>query len=281
MTQSVPTLRCRCGEGELVVAYTYHEPPPGEILFGVSGPYYREYRACKTCGHYFSRHTMELTDLYSGAYADATYGGPEGMRRAFDRIVALPPEKSDNTGRVARVNEFASRRFKDRVSGRTLLDVGAGLGVFPYAMRNAGWEVTALDPDPRNEDHYREVIGVKPLISDFLGPPATDIGERFDVISFNKVLEHVPDPVSMLSRATELCAPAGFIYIELPDVAASVEGKNREEFLFGHDHVFSISSTAILMERAGVLPAKVERLREPSGKFTIFAFGIPTVMRGA
>lgn len=275
MKPQQPTLRCPCGEQDLGTAYTYEKSPPGEILFGVSGPYYREYRDCRNCGHFFSRHEMEVTDLYSGAYADATYGGADGVRAAFRRIVSLPPEKSDNAGRVRRVCEYAKLHVSPFPAKPTLLDVGAGLGVFPFAMKSAGWEVMALDPDPRNERHYHELVGVKPVIGDFMDIATDGLGEAFDVVSFNKVLEHVPDPVPMLVRAAGFCRPGGLVYLEVPDVAASIDGQNREEFLFGHEHVFSIASTSLLMQRSGIRPLRIESLREPSGKFTIFAFGSP------
>jgi SAM-dependent methyltransferase len=218
---------------------------------------------------------MLISDQYSGAYADATYGGADGMREAFYRIVSLPSEKSDNAGRVRRVCEYAAARLGSRPAKPALLDVGAGLGVFPHAMMKAGWDVTALDPDPRNESHYRDIVCVKPVISDFLKLPAGALRRTFDVVSFNKVLEHVCDPVRMLARAADLCSAGGLVYLEVPDVTASTEGQNREEFLFGHEHVFSIASTALLLQRSGFRPLRLERLREPSGKFTIFGFGSP------
>ena len=38
----------------------------------------------------------------------------------------------------------------------------------------------------------------------------------------------------------------GFVYIEVPDVAASIKGKNREEFYLDHLHVFSKNSLLYL-----------------------------------
>ena len=96
---------------------------------------------------------------------------------------------------------------------------------------------------------------------------------QFDVITFNKVLEHVEDPVTMLARATRHLNPKGFVYVEVPDgEAASVEGSEREEFFIEHHHVFSPASMAMTAERAGFRVEALERLREPSTKFTIRTF---------
>jgi hypothetical protein len=87
------------------------------------------------------------------------------------------------------------------------------------------------------------------------------------------VLEHVPEPVPMLARAGAWLAPGGFVYVEVPDgEAAARDGAGREEFFIDHWHAFSAASLAMLASRAGFHAAAIERLREPSGKFTLRAF---------
>jgi len=264
-----PTLRCPCDRRHDAPAFRYDAPPPGETRFDLAGQTYRRsYSRCTLCAHWYSGTAMGLSTLYSGAYVDSTYG--REMRQTFERILALPPEKSDNTGRVARILAFASAWFPSR-KRPTLLDVGAGLGVFPFRMREAGWRCTALDPDPRAAAHAREVVGVEAATGDFITVGA-DLG-RFDAVTFNKVLEHVEDPVGMLSKAAAHLKPGGFVYVEVPDgEAAAAEGPNREEFFIEHHHVFSPASVALMAARAGFSPVAIERLREPSSKFTLRAF---------
>jgi hypothetical protein len=92
-------------------------------------------------------------------------------------------------------------------------------------------------------------------------------------VTFNKVLEHVEDPVALLAKAAELLEPQGFVYAEVPDgEAAAVEGPGREEFFIEHHHVFSPASLALTAARAGLSALAIERLREPSTKFTLRAF---------
>jgi SAM-dependent methyltransferase len=141
-------------------------------------------------------------------------------------------------------------------------------------MKEAGWQCTALDPDERAARHAREVIEIEAVVGDFMELETSALG-TFDVITFNKVLEHVEDPVAMLERAKPLLAPGGFVYFEVPDgEAAAVEGAGREEFFIEHHHVFSPASLAFIMENAGLSLVQMNRLREPSGKFTICAFGM-------
>jgi len=159
-----------------------------------------------------------------------------------------------------------------RATGRRLLDIGAGIGVFPAAMKAAGWTVIAVEPDPRTAAHLREIVGVEAHAVPVDSLTATEIGQ-FDVISFNKVLEHVEDPIAMLVAVRPLLSVGGFVYVELPDAeGAAHHGSGREEFFIEHYHVFSAASTALMGVRAGFVAAAVERLREPSGKFTVRAF---------
>lgn len=268
-----------CGARAHSVAHVYAAPPAGEVRFrALEGvPYRRELRRCAGCGHFVSQHHYDLGAIYGGGYVDATYGDEDGLRRRFELIQALPPDRSDNTGRVARVLQFADEHMGRASSGappRTILDVGSGLCVFLHRMKQVGgWEGTALDPDPRAARHAERVAGVRAVAADFLS--VAGLG-RFDVVALNKVLEHVPDPVAMLRRAAAFVRSQGFVYIELPDGEEAIaEGPEREEFFIDHHHVFSFASAALLARRAGFVARAVERLREPSTKFTIRAFLVP------
>ena len=91
-----PTLRCPCGESNFAEALHYETAPRGEIQFSLVGEYRRYYDRCTTCGHYFSRHNLDMGALYKGDYLTVTYGGAKGIEEAFKRISNLPAEKSDN-----------------------------------------------------------------------------------------------------------------------------------------------------------------------------------------
>jgi len=284
-----PPLHCPCGADRFTTVHTYFAPPIGEVRFaskaggalpaspvgGAAAPgidgYRRELYRCSRCGHYISVFAL-AADLYGGAYVDATYGDDDGIRRTYERIMALPPERSDNTGRVARVIEFAGRHLAP--GARAILDVGSGLCVFLARMKQAGWQGTALDPDPRAVRHARETVGVDAVCGSL---PAAGGLARHDVVTFNKVLEHVEHPIALLAHSRALVHDHGFVYVELPDgeCAAREEGFGREEFFVEHFHIFSLASVANLAERAGFEARVIERLREPSGKFTLRAFLTP------
>ena len=264
-----PPLSCMCEGNRFRTEHTYFAPPAGETRFANTDNYRREIYRCTLCGHFISVFAL-AADFYAGEYVDATYGDAAGMRRTFDRIMALPPERSDNSGRVARINDYAASHLPN--DARTVLDVGSGLCVFLARMKEHGWRGTALDPDERAMQHAREVAGVDAI----RGSLPAEVG-RFDVVTFNKVLEHVADPIALLAHSLPLVKPHGFVYVELPDgeAAAREEGFGREEFFVEHLHVFSMASLCCLAERAGFEVRVLERLREPSTKFTLRAFLTP------
>ncbi len=79
-----------------------------------------------------------------------------------------------------------------------------------------------------------------------------------------------------LAKSAKHLNPGGFVYVEVPDGEAAVhEGPGREEFFIEHHHVFSAASLALLATRAGFNVQVIERLHEPSTKYTLRGFLIP------
>jgi SAM-dependent methyltransferase len=256
-----------CGSSHYVRIKSYDAPPVGETRFAaLSTGYSRTLWQCGGCNHVVNQTPVDPDTLYSTDYVDATYGNR--LAEAYGRIMSLPPERSDNYHRVERVIDFFKRN-RGRSSG-TLLDIGSGLGVFGAAMRARGWNVTALDPDERAVRHAREVVGVNGIHGDFMSARTT---ERFDLVTMNKVLEHVRDPVAFLARAQDWLAPDGLGYVEVPDGEAALrDSPEREEFFVEHRCAFSAISTVQLIWQSGYLLLRLDRIREPSSKYTLAAF---------
>ena len=267
MNRESTPLRCICRGDYLKTVFSYDLPPVGETQFDLSTEYNRDVLRCDLCGHFVTHHDMDVSSLYTSQYVSSTYGD-DGLRSAYDRIMGLDPMTSDNVARVQ--NLISYTEVSGFGVGKTLLDVGSGLCVFPSAMKNAGWDCTVVDPDSRAVAHAQDVVGVKAVCGDYM--EIEGLGE-FDVVTFNKVLEHVEDPVNMLSRASEHLKDRGFVYIEVPDgEAAALNGPGREEFFIEHWHVFSPASLAALVSRAGFSLNTMESLKEPSDKYTLRVF---------
>lgn len=262
-----------CDATAHVMVGAFDRPPRSETDFGIR-PYYRELWQCVTCGHIANRHSVDLAAIYSGTYRQTVYGAE--FTSTFERVMALPRAKSDNRQRVQRIqNYFAERSLSPT---HTVLDVGSGLGVFVAAMREAGWRCTAIDPDPVAVEHAQRHVGVAARCGDFLVMP---IEGTFDLVAFNKVLEHVIPITEMLARASGYLAAGGRVYVEVPDgelaIKDAAEGPGREELTVDHYCAFSAASLALLARRSGFCAETIERVREPSGKYTLRAFLVPFV----
>ncbi len=254
-----------CGGAAQMMIHRFDARPEGENDFGFA-PYRRELWRCAACGHVINRHSFPLDRLYAANYVDAVYGDKLGQ--TFARIMALPPDRSDNRQRVQRIEAYVATR--EAALPRRALDVGAGLGVFPAALAEAGWECLAIDPDPRATAHIEAHTRAAARCGDF----STLNGERrFALVSFNKVLEHVRPMVAMLARSKEWLLPKGLVYVELPDGEAALDaGPEREEFFVEHYCAFSLASFALLALKAGFRAERIERIREPSGKYTLYGY---------
>ena len=219
---------------------------------------------------------MNTGMLYNNDYVSSNYQDQDGIASTFKHIISLPPSQSDNIGRVQRILDFSINHFANSPGDGSLsvLDVGSGLGVFPFKIKEAGWDCTALDPDIRSVRHVREIVGIEAIQGDFM--MVQNIGQ-FDLVTFNKVLEHVENPINMLAKSLTHLHCDGFVYIEVPDgESAIVEGPEREEFFIDHPHIFSLTSLSLLSTQAGFSVQTIERIREPSGKHTLRAFLKPT-----
>lgn len=109
------------------------------------------------------------------------------------------------------------RGLGDRLpSGRRrLLDVGAHAGRFLAVARDAGWAVEGLELNPTTAAHASATAGV---VVHHGNVHALDPGgRRFDAVTITDVLEHVPDPVTVLSRVRELLDEGGVVAVKVPN----------------------------------------------------------------
>ena len=185
-SSQIPLSCLYCGSNHFTNVFIYDSPPESEIRFEFSSSrsYQREIQRCNLCGHFISIHGMDAGALYNDDYVSSNYQDQGGIARFCKRIISLPPSQSDNAGRVQRILAFAASRFVHHPTNRALSVLDVGLGVFPYKIKEAGWDCTALDPDVRSVKQAREVVGVKAIHGDFM--EIQDMGQ-FDIITFNKV----------------------------------------------------------------------------------------------
>jgi 2-polyprenyl-3-methyl-5-hydroxy-6-metoxy-1,4-benzoquinol methylase len=254
-----------CGATQAELLVTLHERPGYETDFGFA-PYQRSIYRCGNCGVYFNIHQHLTPDFYQGTYNQATY--QQQLAEKYDRIRALPFEKSDNKQRVQRIVAFFAPR-----SDLSVLDIGSGLSVFGGELQSHGFRCYCLDPDPRAVEHALTYAGLAGGFAGTLETFASD--QHFDLITLNKVLEHVDSPIGMLRGAAAWLKPGGVIYIEVPDGEGAAKAGGiieQEEFYLEHFTVYTPESLAYLVEGAGLKNLSIAAIHEPSNKYTLYAF---------
>ena len=100
-------------------------------------------------------------------------------------------------------------------TGLRVLDVGCGFATASARIQQMGNEVTGIDSSPEIEATVAKRLS-RVIRGDVL---TADLGEeRFDVIIFADVLEHLPWPVGVLKRYLRWLAPGGSVIVSLPNV---------------------------------------------------------------
>lgn len=130
--------------------------------------------------------------------------------------------------------------LRSPVAGRTLLDVGCGGGILCEAMASRGAVVTGIDMGEAPLAVARLHTLESGLTIDYRHSTAEQLATteagRYDIVTCLEMLEHVPDPASVVQACAALCKPGGDLYF-------STINRNPKAFLFaivGAEHVLRL-----------------------------------------
>lgn len=120
-----------------------------------------------------------------------------------------------NPLRLAYIREKSGGLF-----GKKVLDVGCGGGILSESMAKQGAFVTGIDmtTEPlKVARQHCEQQGLKidyqqTTIEDFVTQQTACQAEKFDVITCMEMLEHVPDPQSIIQSCQQLLKPDGILF---------------------------------------------------------------------
>jgi 2-polyprenyl-6-hydroxyphenyl methylase/3-demethylubiquinone-9 3-methyltransferase len=101
--------------------------------------------------------------------------------------------------------------------GARVLDVGCGAGLLSEAMAREGADVTALDLAPELVEVAKLHLLESGLRVDYRLQSVEDIAAEspgaFDAVTCMEMLEHVPDPASVLRACATLLKPGGRLVV--------------------------------------------------------------------
>ena len=141
----------------------------------------------------------------------------------WDKTSEFKPLHDINPLRLNYINDLVS------LKGKSVLDVGCGGGILSESMAEKGAKVTGIDLGEK----ALKVATLHSLESgvavDYQLIAAEELAEKnpekFDIVTCLEMLEHVPDPASVVAACTKLVKPGGHVFF-------STINRNPKAYLF-------------------------------------------------
>jgi SAM-dependent methyltransferase len=145
----------------------------------------------------------------------------------------------------------------------SVLDVGCGTGWTSSIWARHGADVTGLEPSAPRARIARERHGFT-VIESFV--EGLDTNLKFDVIIIRHVLEHLKNPLQVITDLRVHLADKGLLLVIVPNIDCIGKILFREHWTWVlpfHCHFFTPSSLKALLTRAGLTVAKSYQTPSP------------------
>jgi 2-polyprenyl-6-hydroxyphenyl methylase/3-demethylubiquinone-9 3-methyltransferase len=121
------------------------------------------------------------------------------------------------------------QRLGGGLAGKRVLDVGCGGGILSEGMAREGAQVTAIDMAADALEVARLHLYESGLRIEYRHQPVEQLARQaaghFDIVSCMEMLEHVPDPASVVHACAEAAKPGGEVFF-------STLNRNPKSYLF-------------------------------------------------
>ena len=213
--------------------------------------YGAKYTRCLDCSHHFiiARPTQEAIEKF--------YKEDETYQQTY-------ADKKTTETRVQQVGvpkaKWTVKQF-ERVYGRkpkAILDVGAGSGHFVKACRDLGMKADGIELSESGRQFCKNNFGFELIKKDFVKEWRSF--QDYELVTFWGVIEHVPNPMKMLSATSKLLAgKEGLVVAEVPRwncFSTTVQSIFSNSIVrhfdpLGHINVFTDSSLATAFKSSG------------------------------
>jgi 2-polyprenyl-6-hydroxyphenyl methylase/3-demethylubiquinone-9 3-methyltransferase len=137
----------------------------------------------------------------------------------FDRLASRWWDPDGESRPLHDLNPVRLRYIAERATlkGARALDVGCGGGLLSEALARSGAAVSAIDLAPAVLDVARLHLHESGLDVDYrqisVEALAAEMPATFDVVTCMEMLEHVPDPASVIRACATLLKPGGKLFL--------------------------------------------------------------------
>ena len=231
-----------CGADNYVVRFPATIRPNEQLqvdAFSCTNPGYGHHAQivqCQDCGYVYANPRWsgdEILQAY-GAVTDETY-----VQERAGRELTFQKHLRSMEKRVGQAN------------GRSLLDVGAYIGVFVETAAQAGWQAYGVEPS-----EWAAAVAQRQGLNVIHGTQdAPELaGKLFDVVTMWDVIEHVADPSGEIAKAYQLLEPGGWLVIHTMDIGslmAKLMAARWPWLMDMHIHYFSQKTLRQMLEKNG------------------------------
>lgn len=130
----------------------------------------------------------------------------------WDKSGEFKPLHDINPLRLSYINKCCGS-----LEGRRVLDIGCGGGILSESMAQQGAIVTAIDLSSKALQAAQEHAKQSGLEIDYRQISAEDMAQQqpasFDVVTCMEMLEHVPDPMSVINACSQLVKPKAHLML--------------------------------------------------------------------
>lgn len=130
--------------------------------------------------------------------------------RWWDPNSEFKPLHAINPLRLGWIKSFVN------LEGKKVVDIGCGGGILAESISQSGADTTGIDLSEKAlkvaELHALEVGANLTYRSISAEALAEEQAEQYDVVTCMEMLEHVPDPASVVRACAKLCKPGGALF---------------------------------------------------------------------
>jgi SAM-dependent methyltransferase len=209
---------------------------------------------CTTCGLISTDPIPSSEIVAQGCSRLYQLQPPSEKRSTIFRGFSKSLRRGAKFARVYLQNERAKN------SGLTILEVGAGDGYFSEGIRREipESEITLIDIVPELAWYYENQFPCKTKIGEFTSHLFSN-NEKFDLVIFRDLLEHVRDPFAFLKHAKDVLKPTGKIFFITPNGREDfwminqrwINDKQPTLLMLNHFHYFLPETLVEMLRVAG------------------------------
>ncbi len=174
--------------------------------------------------------------------------------RWWDKNSEFKPLHDINPLRLNYIKNHCEHSLQDK----KVLDVGCGGGILSEAMALEGAQVSGIDMSEAGLEVAKLHLLESGLDIDYQQITVEDLtnthSEKFDVVTCLEMLEHVPDPGSVINACAKLVKPGGKIFF-------STLNRNLKSYLFaiiGAEYILKLLPQGTHDWDKFILPAEID-----------------------